>query len=100
MCIALGVNSALVRNIEITYTEILRHVYNLPLLLVVQTDDPSLCMYMRVRITSQDEELHVSLVPRLRTVTSYVYPTFKDLHTTVRQLSAVCAKAITVDEVL
>jgi len=49
-------------------------MYNLPLLLVVQTDGPSSCMCMCVCITSQDEELHVSCV-----MTSYVYPT-KSLH--------------------
>ena len=63
---------------------------------VVQTDGPSLCMYMCVSITSQDEEMHVSSVPRLRTDLLCLPNVYKS----VRQLSAVCAKAITVDEVL
>ena len=45
-----------------------------------------------VCITSQDEELHVSSVPRLCTVTSYVYPTFKNLHTAKTVMSCLWQK--------
>ena len=48
------------------------------------------CVCGCVCITSQDEELHVSSVPRLCTVTSYVYPTFKNLHTTKAVMSCLC----------
>ena len=60
----------------------------IPLLLVVQTD--VMYVHVCVCITSQDEELHVSSVPRLCTVTSYVYPTFKNLHTTKTIMSCLC----------
>jgi len=47
-------------------------------------------VHVCVCITSQDEELHVSSVPLLCTVTSYVYPTFKNLHTTKTVMSCLC----------